>query len=166
MTLEVSQLFRPPTCALPPDASPALKGPILAIFPQSCPPTAANIVLQALLFILAKPPFCGFPGLFGLVLSQDGQKHGEAPALVIVTGMNWVSQRQHTEHVNLGILKEAAGVTQFLLLHSQAVFVGRARWELPGNKGGASEEPQISNSAPAMSGSLPSVCSPRFSAQE
>lgn len=53
-----------------------LKGPILAISPQSCPPTAANVVLQALLFILAEPPFCGFPGLFGLVLSQDGQTRG------------------------------------------------------------------------------------------
>lgn len=53
-----------------------LKGPILAIFPQSCPPTAANVVLQALLFILVVPPCCGFPGLFGPVLSQDGQTRG------------------------------------------------------------------------------------------
>lgn len=60
----------------PPDAPPVLKAPILAISPQSCPPTAANVVLQALLFILVEPPFCGFLGLFGPVLSQDGQTRG------------------------------------------------------------------------------------------
>lgn len=76
LTLEVPQLLRPPTCDLPPGAPLVLKGPILAIFPRSCPPTAANVVLQALLFILVEPPFCGFPGLFGVVLSQDGQTRG------------------------------------------------------------------------------------------
>lgn len=70
-----------------------------------------------LLFVLAEPPFCGFLGLFGFVLSQHGQTWGGS-SLEQRPGTNWVSQRQHTEHVNLGILKEAAALTQLLFLHS------------------------------------------------
>lgn len=92
MTLEVPQLFIPPTTDLSTGAPSVLKELIFAIFLQTSPSTTANhVVPKAFLFMLVEPepPFCGFRHCFALSCFRMG-KSGEAPSqrsvLVILPG--------------------------------------------------------------------------------